>query len=145
MDNSTPTAFYFQISLINTSGKDEVVFTEISGITMEMEVEENIEGGSNNFKRRIPTSLKYSNLVLKKGIASKDSEVVVWCVDAFNDIADVSTKTKNIVVRLFDSSGITLKSWQFSSAYPVKWVVSDLNSNNKILIESLEFAYSYFK
>ncbi|WP_410007013.1 phage tail protein [Aequorivita nionensis] len=146
MNEFPPVVFYFQLILTNTSGKEEVIFKEISGITMEMGVEEITEGGNNNFKHRVPTSLKYTNLVLKRGLASKDSEVVLWCMDAFNGISDVPIKTKNVLVRLLDNSGIILKSWQFSNAYPVKWMVSDLNFDNEtVLIESLEFAYSYFQ
>ena len=31
------------------------------------------------------------------------------------------------------------------NAWPVKWAVSDLNSDNKIMIESLELAYGSFQ
>ncbi|MEZ4881575.1 MAG: phage tail protein [Flavobacteriaceae bacterium] len=146
MDNYPPVAFYFQLSLTNTSGKEEVIFKEISGITMEMGIEEITEGGNNNFEHRVPTPLKYSNLVLKRGMASKDSEVVFWCRNTFNGNEGITIKTKNITVKLFDTDKKALKSWVFSNAWPVKWVVSELNSESKnIAIESLEFAYSSFQ
>ncbi|MCB0466093.1 MAG: phage tail protein [Aequorivita sp.] len=146
MDNSPPFAFYFQLCLMDTSGMDEVIFKEISGITMEMGTEENTEWGNNMFKHQIPTSVKYSNLILKRGLASKDSDVVVWCINTFNGNVDVPIKTKNIAVKLLDTDKKTLKSWVFSNAWPVKWVVSELKSENKdIAIESLEFAYSSFQ
>jgi len=146
MDIFSPVAFYFQLSLINTPGEDEVFFKEISGITMEMGTEEIAEGGNNNFEHRVPTTLKYSNLVLKRGLASKDSELVIWCMNTFNGNPEDSIKPKDIVINLLDTDRTPLKSWKFSNAYPVKWMVSDLNSDNEtVVIESLEFAYSYFQ
>ena len=146
MDDQPHNLFFFQLSFSNTLGKEEVVFKEISGITMEMGFDGTSEGSDNNFRRLIPTSLKYSNLVLKRGSASKDSELFIWCMKTFNANQEDSIKVKNIIIRLWDTGGILLKSWLFSDAYPVKWVVSDLNSNNNnVAIESLEFAYSSFQ
>ncbi len=145
MNGFSPVAFYFQLSFNHSIGKEEALFREISGLTMEMGVEEIIEDSENNFRHRLHTSTKYSNLVLKNGLASKESEVVVWCMNTFNGNPEDSIKKKNIVVKLLETDGIPLKSWIFSDAYPVKWAVSDLDSDNKIIIEALEFAYSNFK
>jgi phage tail-like protein len=46
---------------------------------------------------------------------------------------------------LLDEARNILKSWSFVNAWPVKWAVSDLNSDNKIMIESLELAYGSFQ
>ena len=145
MNGFSPVTFYFQLSFNHSIGKEEALFKERSGLTMEMGVEEIIEDSENNFRHRLPTSTKYSNLVLKNGLASKHSEVVVWCMNTLNGNPEDSIKKKNIVVKLLETDGIPLKSWVFSDAYPVKWAVSDLDSDNKIIIEALEFAYSYFK
>ncbi|MEH6763791.1 MAG: phage tail protein [Aequorivita antarctica] len=145
MNNHPPVVFYFQLSLRNTSGKDEVFFKEISGITMEMGTEEMTKIGNNNYKYRAPNSIKYSNLVLKKGLVSKNSEIVIWCINTFNANPKDSIKPKDIVVKLLDTDGIPLKSWVFMNAYPVKWTVSDVNPENNITIEILEFAYSSFQ
>lgn len=146
MNNYPPGAFYFQLSFIGASGKDSVIFKEISGITMEMGTEEIAEGGNNSFEHRVPTSVKYSNLILKRGLVPKDSEIITWCMKTLDGNLNGVVETKNIVVTLLNETGDSLKSWSFENAWPVKWEASGLNSmNNEVLIESLEFSYAFFK
>ena len=44
-----------------------------------MDVETVTEGGENRFVRQLPKGTKHSNLSLKRGIASMDSPLVIWC------------------------------------------------------------------
>jgi phage tail-like protein len=147
MDNVyPPVAFYFRLSFSGASAATDASFKEVSGISMEMDTEEIAEGGNNNFKHRVPTSVKYSNLILKRGMVPKGSVVATWCMETFNDGLASYIKPKTIIVTLLNENGLPLKAWKFVNAWPVKWAVADLNSmNNDILIESLEFAYSYFE
>ena len=141
-----PVAFYFRLSLSGSTTDANASFKEVSGISLEMDTEEISEGGNNNFKHRIPTSVKYSNLVLKRGLAYKDSALVAWCQDTFNEVLLDHISTKTIVITLLNESGLPLKTWKFVNAWPVKWAVSNPNSmNNEIVIETMEFAYSYFE
>jgi len=141
-----PVSFYFQLTFSGVSGKTEASFKEVSGITMEMGIEEIAEGGVNTFKHRVPTTAKFSNLVLKRGLVAKNSALAKWCLDTLGNGLEETIETKNIIVNLLDENGTPLKSWSFVNAWPVKWAVSDFNSmNNEIAIETLEFAYSYFE
>lgn len=145
MNEFPPVAFYFQLSLSGVSANEDAAFKEVSGISMEMGVEEIAEGGNNMFKHRVPTSVKFSNLVLKRGLVPKDSEIITWCNKTLGGNLDDLVETKTIIVKLLDENGNPIKSWSFVNAWPVKWAVSDLNSgSNELVIESLEFAYSYF-
>lgn len=146
-----PVSFYFQLSFSDVQGKVDASFKEVSGIGLDRGIEEITEGG-NPYIHRVPTYVKYSNLVLKRGLVAKDSEVAKWCLDPLGGISlgpiqlTETIVTKTIIVKLLNEEGIPLKSWSFVNAWPVKWAVSDFNSmNNEIAIESLEFAYSYFK
>lgn len=146
MSGFSPVTFYFQLNFSQAIEKEEALFKEISGLAMEMGVEEIIDGSQNNFRHLVPFSIKYSNLVLKNGLTSKDSELVIWCMKILNGNVEDSIKTKNIAVRLLDIDGSHLKSWVFSNAYPIKWAISDQNSDTKkMAIDSLEFAYSSFQ
>lgn len=140
-----PVAFYFRLSFDGAASGSDASFKEVSGITMEMGTEEITEGGNNNFKHRVPTSVKFSNLVLKRGLVPKDSAVIQWCLDTLGGGLDKAIQTKTIMVSLLDEKGNPLNSWSFANAWPVKWSASDLNSmNNELVIETLEFSYSYF-
>ncbi|PHR15099.1 MAG: phage tail protein [Aequorivita sp.] len=138
-----PVSFNFQLSFSDETANDTIVFKELSGVSMEMNT---YEISDNSFKHHVTTSVKFSNLVLKRGMASKDSEIVAWCLKSFSGDLEASIETRNITVNLLDEAGSTLKSWSFMNAWPVKWVISDLESmSNKLLIENLECAYSYFQ
>jgi len=146
-----PVSFYFQLSFSGVTNKSDASFKEVSGIEFDRGVEEITEGG-NPYIHRVPTYVKYSNLILKRGLVTKDSAVADWCLDPMGGISlgpiqiTETITTKNIVVKLLNESGSPLKSWSFVNAWPVKLSVSDFNSmNNEITVESLEFAYSYFK
>ncbi|MBD78262.1 MAG: phage tail protein [Crocinitomicaceae bacterium] len=146
-----PVAFYFQLSFSGVTGKSDASFKEVSGIALERGIEEITEGG-NPYIHRVPTQVKYTNLVLKRGLVAKDSAVAKWCLDPTGGLSlgpislTETMTTKTIVVKLLNEQGTPLKSWSFANAWPVKWSISDFNSmNNEIAIESMEFAYSYFK
>jgi len=146
-----PVSFYFQLSFSGITGKVDASFKEVSGISMERGVEEITEGG-NPYIHRVPTTVKYSNLVLKRGFVPKNSAVSKWCLDPMGGLSlgpislTETITTKTIIVHLLNEEGSPLKSWSFVNAWPVKWSISDFNSmNNEVAIESLEFAYSYFK
>lgn len=146
MNSYPPVSFYFKLSFSGISGQVEASFKEVSGITMEMGIEEIAEGGINGYKHRVPTTAKFSNLVLKRGLVPKDSELAQWCTDTISGNLEELVETKMITVHLLEASRKPLKSWSFNNAWPVKWAVSDLNSmNNEIVIETLEFAYSNFQ
>ena len=147
MENTyPPVGFYFKLSFGQGTSRVDQAFKEVSGLAMEMDTEEITEGGNNTFRHRVPTSVKFSNLVLKRGLVPKDSALISWCTDTFGSGLESYIKTKNVVVSLLDENGNPLKSWSFVNAWPVKWSAADLNSmNNEVLIETLEFSYSYFE
>jgi len=145
MNEFPPVAFYFQLSLSGVAANEDAAFKEVSGISTEMGVEEIAEDGNNIFQHRVPASPKFSNLVLKSGLVLRGSEIVNWCNKTLGGNLDDLIETKNIIVKLLDENGNPLKSWNFVNAWPVKWAISDLNSgSDELIIESLEFAYSYF-
>lgn len=137
-----PVAFYFKVTFEGESGESS--FKEVSGISMEMDTEEITEGG-NSYKHRVPTSVKFSNLVLKRGLVPKDSAIVQWCSDTLESGLSTGITTKSITVSLLDEDANPLSTWNFLNAWPVKWSISDFNAmNNEIAIETLELSYSSF-
>src|SRR5690606_9577429 len=146
-----PVAFYFQLSFSGVTGKADASFKEVSGISLERGIEEITEGG-NPYIHRVHTAVKYANLVVKRGLVAKDSAVANLCLDTVGGISVCSlslkeiTTTKNTVIKLLNEQGTPIISCSFVNAWPLKWSISDFNSiNNENAIESLEFAYSYFK
>src|SRR4051794_40060584 len=52
-------------------------FRECTGIGLEIETKEYMEGGSNDFVHKLPTRVKYPNIVLKRGVTYED-ELLRW-------------------------------------------------------------------
>lgn len=142
MGNDYPLGFYFTLSF---EGED-AAFQEVSGISKELNVEEVTGGGENRFKYRLPIAATYQNLVLKRALITSGSKLIHWCKGTIDEGLNKGIKTKTVLVSLLDKNGIVSVMWTFYNAYPVKYSVSDLNSQkNALVIESIELAYAYFE
>jgi phage tail-like protein len=112
-------------------------FSEVSGLNLEIEVQEYREGGLNEFVHKRAGPAKYPNLVLKRGVTVTHE---LW--DWYWDVTQGTIQRKNLSVVLMDSSGEERVRWNFEQAYPVKWTGPDLRANvNELAVESLEFAH----
>ncbi|WP_394749661.1 phage tail protein [Spongiimicrobium salis] len=138
------TGFYFRLSIPALSGLLDTSFKEVSGLQVEMGVEEIAEGGENRFKHRVPTGAKYQNLVLKRGVSTLVSPLSLWCEATLVGGLSVPITTQTVLLSLLNENSIPVKNWSFINAWPVKWEFSPLNSmNNEILIETLELSFDY--
>ena len=141
-----PPSFYFRLSFSGISGQSDAGFQEANGISTELTVEEVASGGENRFKYKLPKQAKYGNLVLKRGLVTLDSQLAKWCQDTIYSDLGTAIQTKQIMLFLLGADNKPLMTWSFINAYPVKFNVSDLKSQeNKLAVETLEFAYTYFK
>lgn len=146
MPNDLQTSFYFGLKIAGESAATDAAFQEVSGLSKELGIEEVVSGGENRFKYRLPTITTYSNLVLKRGIVLSDSPLIQWCQLTLDSGLSEAITTKNVMVNLFDEEGQTNLQWSFEKAYPVKWSMSDLKSQEStVLIETIELAYQYFE
>ena len=137
-------SFYFNVQFPDDPGITDTSFQEVTGIAAESNTESIEEGGENRYVHVVPKGTKHGNLVLKRGIAGMSSELTKWCKDILEGDLGTAITPKTIQVQLLDSAGQAAMMWRFNNAYPVKWSVDNLSSSkNDILIETLEFAYSY--
>ncbi len=107
-------------------------FSDVSGLSVETEVETRKEGGENTFEYKLPKTTKYQNLTLKRGL-SDDS---LW--DWYNKVIYGTIERRDISVCLLDEVGEEVKRWNFQGAYPVKWEGASLNAKSaSIAVESI--------
>ncbi len=138
-----PVGFHFKVEVVGLSPAvdDDVRFTEVGGLSMELASEEVPEGGENRFVQKYPTRAKYPELVLKRGLL-KGSGVRQWVQEC---IADQQVTTHDVDVKLLNSDHQPLLTWHLVKAYPTKWSVSDLNATaNTVVVETLQLFYQYF-
>jgi phage tail-like protein len=120
---------------------NEVVanFQDCSGLTVEFEVQEVIEGGNNEFILKIPGRRKFSNITLKRGVTS-NAQFMNWRPKV--EGGKITVEKKNLSIVLFDHMGVPVKRWDVVQAYPTKWTGPDLKASSmEIAIETLDLAH----
>ena len=141
-----PSAFYFKVMFGGTHETTDTSFQEVSGISSEVEVESFVEGGENRFVHQLPKGIKHPNLELKRGIASKDSPLVKWCIAVMEGDFVSVVETKAVRVFLMNEEKNPIRGWLFDSAYPVKWEIESFGSTkNEVAIEKIVLSYNFSK
>lgn len=123
-------------------------FTEVSGLSVQIEVEELSEGGQNQFTHRLPGRMKWPNLVLKRGITNSDNLFEWFATSSGEGFAGAGNRIqrRNGAVTLLDSAGKPIRSWKFTDAYPVKWTGPRLSASSRDLaVEELEVCHCGFR
>jgi phage tail-like protein len=112
-------------------------FSDCTGLQLDTEVLEQVEGGVNTHTWRLVTRTKQTNLTLKRGIVNK----VLW--DWYHDISVGTMKFRNGTILVHDASGSEdVLEFQVLGAFPVKWVGPELSaSQNNLAVETLELAH----
>jgi len=137
-----PPGFHFSVRFSISQVENDIRFQSVTGLSVEYETEIIKEGGENRFQHTLPVRTKYGDISLKRGFL-KDSDVLKWCLDAFENrqftLADVQ-------IILLNDQHEPLKTWSVVQAWPKKWSVSDFNAeDNSLVIETLDLSYRYFK
>jgi phage tail-like protein len=131
-DQSAP-AIWFELDI---QGKAVGYFTEISGLSAEVETLAYSEGGMNEFQHKLPTRVKYPNLVLKRGITTK-ADLQKW----FQKSHTQAERT-GIRLSMLDQAGTRLRTWSFVNAFPIKWTGPNFNtSQSSLAVEAIEIAH----
>lgn len=114
-------SFRFQIEI---EGIIAGGFTDVSGLSIQTEVDSIREGGVNDFEYKLPRGTKYTDITLKRGLI--DWELYNWYKDVINGIIN----RKSGAIYLLDHEGNQVMDWYFFEAYPVKWDVSSFNATS---------------
>src|SRR4028118_292622 len=91
--------------------KPSAVFTEITGLEVDIEVQSYEEGGTNDHVHRLLGRAKISDITLRNGVTTSN--------DLWRWMAEVLQGTfnrKNITVALVDSAGTVVQKWEFIRA-----------------------------
>jgi phage tail-like protein len=122
---------------VELPGVDLGFFRECTGLAAEIEVKEYNEGGVNDRVHKLPTRMKYPNLVLKRGVTYEDA-MLRWLWKTQRE-----TQRINVTVSLMGPDGRAVRSWVFQEAFPIKWTGPNLNaSSNQIATEQLEIVHA---
>lgn len=125
--------FTFRVEI---EGLDAGFFRSVSGLSIENEVVEFREGGS-DVVRKLIGSRKWPNLVLKQGF-SGSTALYEW----FNSFGKGSPTRVNGTIIMLAADLSELARWEFHNGFPVKWEGPDFDaSSNDVPIETIEIAH----
>lgn len=117
------------------------VFTEVSGLKVDVDVKTVVEGGNNSFEWKLPTRMKYGNIKLSRPVtAAGTAAITTW-------LASMTGKVERTQAKLtaLSSSGEEIATWTFQEVIPLSWSGPQLSSESaKVLSESVEFAHHGF-
>jgi phage tail-like protein len=132
--------FHVEIDGIIVAG-----FSEVLGLSSEIEVEEIREGGVNNYMHKFPKMTKYEDITLKRGFTNSDTlwkwhHNIAQLYTTLESLISVHRKSGRII--LHDSQGKEIRHWVFKNALPIKWSGPDFKSDDSsIAIETLVLAH----
>lgn len=112
-------------------------FSEVSGLSSEIDLESYEEGGLNGYVHKFPKHTTYPNLVLSRGLVNIDL-FRIW-YEATNQGL---IQQLNGTIMLLNNKRIPVMWWTFKNAYPVKWEGPQLNaSSDEIAVEKIELVH----
>jgi phage tail-like protein len=124
--------------LVDIGVGDELGFSEVEGLSGEIEVIEYREGADRvNTARKLPGLAKYPNVSLKRGITGR-TDLFEW----WKSVRDGQVQRRNVTITLLDEQRQAVLRWHLRDAFPVKIEGPSLNATgNEVAIETLELAH----
>jgi phage tail-like protein len=111
--------------------------SEVSGVSVETEVEEQREGGVNDRVHYVVKGSKSPRLVLKRGLTDADA---LW--RWHHEVVAGRIRRHDGRILLLDVAGNEVWRWNIEGAYPVKWSGPDLRADSQaVAFESLELVH----
>lgn len=129
-------AFSAHSFVIEINGSPMAAFTECTLPTLEIETQDQKEGGLNEYTHVLPVRRKSGRLILKRGLTASQE-----LLSLYRDLlsGQVQPATYKVSVVMYDSMKSELARWNFEKAIPVKWTGPTLKSDAAaVAIESLE-------
>jgi phage tail-like protein len=143
-------SFNFRIALNRADGNTPALgdggFQECSGLDIEMDVQELIEGGRNDSTVRMVGRGKFSPIVLKRGMLFPDggkaySELWGWLQSILAGVRPVA-RYNGVIDVLSGDGGNTIATWVFDRGLPSKIAGPQLNAKTgEIAIEELTIVH----
>ena len=127
-------AFRYKVTI---SGLSTGGFSEVTGLQLDTEMQDFMEGGLNTYVHKFQTRTKQSNIVLKRGIVDR----VLW--DWYWDIMQGKIIRLGGSIEMLEHDGVTTAMrWEFREAFPTKWIGPSLNSlQSNVAVETFELVH----
>ena len=146
-------AFRFRVTLTGASSSGDAVgdplgdgaFQECSGLDLEMDVGEYLEGGRNNGVLQRAGRAKVARITLRRGMLHPaggrvDRDLWQWIMDVLDGVRPI--RRYDGTVEVLDEGAQPVATWSFSRGLPAKLVGPQLNARTgEVAIEELQIAH----
>ena len=133
--------------LFEVDGLEIGTFTEVSGLSVDVEVETVEEGGENQFVHKLPGRMSWPNVVLKRGVTQSDNLFAWLSKTSGTGVAGQNNKLerRSAAVTLLAADGSRLRHWDLIGAFAVKWTGPSFEATStEPATEELEIAHHGF-
>jgi phage tail-like protein len=122
---------------VTVEGAEPTPFATVILPTIEIDVVEYRDGTDRtNQPRQVVGLTKYTNLVLKRGLANQP-DLWAW----FDQVRQGSLDRRTIVVTLLNEERSPVRQWKLRRCLPIKYVGPTLNAGeSEVAIEEIELA-----
>ncbi|MEX0930004.1 MAG: phage tail protein [Balneolales bacterium] len=134
-DHYPISAFHFVVEW----GGERVGFTEVEGLSVELQPIEYREGNAKNYQvTKMPGIPEYSNITLKRGIYRGDNQFYQW----LNTVKMNNIDRRDLTISLLNEEHDPVTIWKIKEAWPCKVEGPALNSTgNEVAVESIELCH----
>ena len=132
-----------------TVGSLEIgAFTEVSGLSVQIDVEELAEGGQNAYTHKLLGRMKWPNIVFKRGLINSD-DLFTWLLqfsgEGFNAKGNQARGSTGSIAVLDPKGKTPFRTWNLVGVKPVKWTGPRLAaSSHDLAVEELEVCHCGF-
>jgi len=124
-------------------------FTEVTGLSVQIDVEELAEGGQNAYTHKLLGRMKWPNIVFKRGLTDPDT-LFKWLLqysgDGFTQSGNKTGEGSDGSISVLKANGTPFRTWSLMGVKPVKWTGPRLSASSRDLaIEELEVCHSGFR
>jgi phage tail-like protein len=137
----TETALGLHFTVEIDDGRSLGDWTKCEGLSVEWDIYEYKEGGTNDFVHRLTGRAKYPNLKLTRPITARGTtDIIAWLKEV-----GPTQEWPNAKISVRDAAGEEVAAWTFGAVRPVKWQGPSLDvGGNQVAIEVLELAHNGF-
>lgn len=134
--------------LVEVDGTEIGWFSEVSGLQVDIAVEDVQEGGENGYTHKLPGRMSWPNIVLKRGVTQNDA-LLKWLSKSSGEgfaVAGNKLTRSSAAITLLAADGTRLRAWNFDGAFPVKWTGPKFAAESpSAAAEELEIAHHGFR
>ncbi len=123
-------------------------FSEVQGLSVEVNVEQVEEGGENQFVHKLPGRMTWPNIRLKRGVIQSDN-LFAWLRETSGEgYAGRGNKLerRTAAITMLALDGSRLRAWNVVEAFAVKWSGPSFSATSSDPVtEELEIAHHGFQ